>query len=45
MESQDVTTTHEGYFDDKGKRVIDKKTKEEKSVQPHNGYCLKMYER
>ena len=27
---QDITTTHEGYFDDKGKRVIDKKTKEEK---------------
>ena len=27
---QDVTTTHEGYFDDKGKRVLDKKTKEEK---------------
>lgn len=27
---QEVTTTHEGYFDDKGKRVIDKKTKEEK---------------
>ena len=27
---QDVTTTHEGYFDEKGKRVIDKKTKEEK---------------
>ena len=27
---QDVTTTHEGYFDDKGKRVIDRKTKEEK---------------
>ena len=26
---QDVTTTHEGYFDDKGKRVLDKKTKEE----------------
>jgi 5'-3' exonuclease len=25
-----VTTTHEGYFDEKGKRVIDKKTKEEK---------------
>jgi 5'-3' exonuclease len=25
-----VTTTHEGYFDDKGKPVIDKKTKEEK---------------
>jgi 5'-3' exonuclease len=27
---QDITTTHEGYFDEKGKRVIDKKTKEEK---------------
>jgi 5'-3' exonuclease len=25
-----VTTTHEGYFDEKGKRVKDKKTKEEK---------------
>lgn len=25
-----ITTTHEGYFDEKGKRVIDKKTKEEK---------------
>jgi 5'-3' exonuclease len=25
-----VTTTHEGYFDEKGKRVIDKKTKQEK---------------
>ena len=25
-----VTITHEGYFDDKGKRVIDKKTGEEK---------------
>jgi 5'-3' exonuclease len=25
-----VTTTHEGYFDEKGKRVIDKKTKEVK---------------
>jgi 5'-3' exonuclease len=25
-----VTTAHDGYFDDKGKRVIDKKTKEEK---------------
>jgi 5'-3' exonuclease len=25
-----VTITHEGYFDDKGKRVIDKKTKEAK---------------
>jgi 5'-3' exonuclease len=27
---QNVTITHEGYFDDKGKPVIDKKTKEEK---------------
>jgi 5'-3' exonuclease len=27
-----VTTTHEGYFDEKGKRVIDKKTKEEKPI-------------
>jgi len=26
----EITTTHEGYFDAKGKRVIDKKTKEEK---------------
>jgi 5'-3' exonuclease len=25
-----VTTTHEGYFDEKGKRVVDKKTKQEK---------------
>jgi 5'-3' exonuclease len=25
-----VTTTHEGYFDEKGKRVIDKKTNKEK---------------
>jgi 5'-3' exonuclease len=25
-----ITTTHEGYFDEKGKRVIDKKTKEVK---------------
>ncbi len=25
-----VTTTHEGYFDEKGKRVVDKKTNEEK---------------
>jgi len=25
-----ITTTHEGYFDEKGKRVIDKKTKQEK---------------
>jgi 5'-3' exonuclease len=27
---QDVTITHEGYFDKKGDRVIDKKTKEDK---------------
>jgi 5'-3' exonuclease len=27
---QKTTITHEGYFDEKGKRVIDKKTKEEK---------------
>jgi 5'-3' exonuclease len=27
-----VTTTHEGYFDEKGKRVKDKKTGEEKSA-------------
>ena len=27
---QDITITHEGYFDKKGDRVIDKKTKEEK---------------
>ena len=27
---QDVTITHEGYFDKKGERVIDKKTKEAK---------------
>lgn len=27
-----VTTTHEGYFDEKGKPVIDKKTKEVKSA-------------
>ena len=25
-----ITITHEGYFDDKGKRIIDKKTKQEK---------------
>jgi 5'-3' exonuclease len=25
-----ITTTHEGYFDEKGKRVVDKKTKETK---------------
>lgn len=29
---QKVTITHEGYFDEKGKRVVDKKTKEEKSA-------------
>jgi len=27
---QKTTITHEGYFDEKGKRVVDKKTKEEK---------------
>lgn len=27
-----ITTTHEGYFDDKGKPVVDKKTKEAKSA-------------
>lgn len=27
---QEITTTHEGYFDDKGARVKDKKTKEDK---------------
>jgi 5'-3' exonuclease len=27
-----VTTTHEGYFDDKGKSVVDKKTNEAKSA-------------
>ena len=37
---QDVTTTHEGYFDDKGKRVIDKKQRR-KVCSNHNGYCLK----
>jgi 5'-3' exonuclease len=29
---QNVTITHEGYFDDKGKSVIDKKTKEAKGA-------------
>ena len=29
---QNVTITHEGYFDDKGKSVIDKKTKEPKAA-------------
>jgi len=28
----EITTTHEGYFDAKGKRVIDKKTNEEKAA-------------
>ena len=28
----EITTTHEGYFDAKGKRVIDKKTKQEKAA-------------
>ena len=27
-----ITTTHEGYFDEKGKRVIDKKTKQVKAA-------------
>lgn len=27
-----VTTTHEGYFDEKGKSIVDKKTKKEKSA-------------
>jgi 5'-3' exonuclease len=31
---QEVTTTHEGFFDKKGERVIDKKTKEPKEVDP-----------
>ena len=29
---QDVTITHEGYFDKKGNRVLDKKTKKEKEA-------------
>ena len=36
---QNVTTTHEGYFDEKGNRVIDKKTKEEKPA-PDPEYML-----
>jgi len=28
----EITTTHEGYFDAKGKRVVDKKTKQEKAA-------------
>ena len=35
--------THDGYFDDKGNRVKDKKTGEDRPN--HNGYYLKMYER
>lgn len=31
---QEVTTTHEGFFDKKGERVIDKKTKQLKEVDP-----------
>jgi len=31
---QEVTTTHEGFFDKKGERVIDRKTKEPKEVDP-----------
>lgn len=34
-----VTTTHEGYFDDKGKPVVDKKTKEVKPA-PDPEYLL-----
>jgi 5'-3' exonuclease len=36
---QNVTITHEGYFDEKGNRVIDKKTKEEKPA-PDPEYML-----
>ena len=36
---QNVTITHEGYFDDKGKPVIDKKTKEAKPA-PEPEYML-----
>ncbi len=36
---QNITITHEGYFDEKGKRVIDKKTKEEKPA-PNPEYML-----
>jgi 5'-3' exonuclease len=35
----EITTTHEGYFDAKGKRVIDKKTKEEKPA-PNPAWLL-----
>jgi len=34
-----MTITHEGYFDDKGQRVIDKKTKEAKPA-PHPAFML-----
>ena len=36
---QDVTITHEGYFDKKGNHVIDKKTKEAKPA-PHPEFML-----
>jgi len=34
-----ITTTHEGYFNEKGKRVIDSKTKQEKAA-PDPGWLL-----
>jgi 5'-3' exonuclease len=34
-----ITTTHEGYFNEKGKRVIDTKTKQEKAA-PDPGWLL-----
>jgi 5'-3' exonuclease len=34
-----ITTTHEGYFNEKGKRVVDTKTKQEK-VAPDPGWLL-----
>jgi|TARA_B110000879_G_scaffold151994_1_gene196780 5'-3' exonuclease len=36
---QDITITHEGYFDKKGNHVIDKKTKEAKPA-PHPDFML-----
>jgi len=36
-----VTTTHEGYFDEKGKPVKDKKTNEVKGHRTQNGYSLR----
>ena len=36
---QNVTITHEGYFDDKGKEVLDKKTKQPKP-KPHSEWQL-----